>query len=240
MKRALAVFLITLFAAGCASSTPPLTPILTPPDTRTLPAPPLALGDANAPPRGGSEAGGASYEFTGTFTVNVGYFDYCSGGSRSQTGSQTFTSDATLWIGPPLHDENGLQEANPFDLSAGSKVLNIDGAVTFHSAVNFQLDPRRIAMLQYWHLNYDNRSGAISGQLTNAHADEAANANLLFGKRLLVPCMPQMGSHDWVFPLDAGSTLTGTITTNYAHLEIRGTSRDSLRSISATLSANRR
>jgi hypothetical protein len=173
-------------------------------------------------------------QYDGTAQLSVDVHDYCSAdGSRHLAETKRYSMTGTLELGRP-RDGGGETENNPFTLVLSVGQPSEAGAVSFWSSAvstasgqdlaGNPRDPR--VLLTYWDLEWD--SSTLTGELTDAHAEEGITLNLVNWPGLIVPCRPDLGSLPGGYPhaVGTGSTLEGELDAGGTSLTARGTTGD--------------
>ena len=108
------------------------------------------------------------------------------------------------------------------------------GSINLSSAARFRFTSINSAILPYWTLALNGT--ALTGTLTQDHAEEAAAFNLLAANIFL-------GGLGCSFPsqlaIAEGATLTGTATPQAIQLRIQGNANDTFHPFVAEITANR-
>jgi hypothetical protein len=160
--------------------------------------------------------------YRGTATVYLESYDYCgSGGGRTLTGRTSYRAAAQFSTGP-RQSYGGFVERNPFHW------LFYVGSIG--STGSFQLGSSAVAkppgvLLNYWSTTYGD-GGRFAGQLVGTHSDKATTYNTFFGVQNLISCRPSLGTIPMTYAIQAGTRISGTLTSGGARLTLTGATHE--------------
>jgi hypothetical protein len=189
------------------------------------------------PPPPPSAADLLSGEYTGDLVTTITYI-----ANSGCSGQQTARIPSRITIRAPLQPlPTDLQttggDPNPINLVLGQTNVGgtiAPGSINLSSAARFRFTSINSAILPYWTLALN--GAALTGTLTQDHAEEAAAFNLLAANIFL-------GGLGCSFPsqlaIAEGATLTGTATPQTIQLRIQGNANDTFHPFVAEITANR-
>ncbi len=186
----------------------------------------------------------AGTEWQGTFSITLEVWDYCASpeGSLELSHAETYTRTESFSFATagPLEDEDGLQETNPFYLSAGTQP-NDPGTVqlTIFSAGLLAVEGsnQQPFLHQYWELRYT--GGRINGELVDDARPFGFDNNRFYDASPNTPCQPELGMLPTLYPMQEGATMLADIGEREMTMVVEGRSHDDARRFRIEASATR-
>jgi hypothetical protein len=155
-------------------------------------------------------------DYYGLGTTTIGVLDPF---SKEVISVDSFQVNIRGKVRAPLAEE-GFVESNPFYLSIDSPQAGSQGAFSLFSSLIWPYQGSLYG-LQHWTLQYD--GSQITGRLTLTDQGEALKANQF--DSIQFDSTKDFGvglAFDFSYPMDVGTTLQGTLTSNEIRLRIQG------------------
>lgn len=168
--------------------------------------------------------------YAGTASVTIDYYEYDYIGNLIFIEQKTYSHHMEVYAGA-AKEVGSIVEDNPFNLQISTNTMGSEGTFGLSSAIlNVSLSGGSV-LLEYWDLKI---SGArLEGTLTDTHTAEAAAANHFYAWENMAGFKTT-----YLFVMDKGTTLSGTISNEQVDIEIKGQSTDRTRIFTINLKAD--
>lgn len=158
-------------------------------------------------------------EYRGTSVTTTGLINPMSG--QFLTAPKSFQTNITVRVKAPIAVGN-IAENNPFNLSVSSSGTDLGNAVLGAIAVYSASSNFQTVLGQSWSLQYS--GDQITGMLTNSNNISVPSApNYFFADSYISPGVRSLFSS----PMNAGTTLQGTLISSKIQLRLQGSSGSS-------------